>query len=125
MMKSKIVRYNGRMTSYAECADAKQLVKGKLYKVIDEKEMDWQTNYKLNGVEGWFNSVWFDEIKAYLAVTNETPKAGETCDCMRIEFCNGIPDLKCCRTGKIKVVEPMGNDTYCVWTNNIYIMQVG
>lgn len=111
--------------SYTEYSDARELDCGKLYKVIDEKEKDGQTDFKLKGVDGWFNSVWFDEVKPYLAVTNEIPKVGEACECMRIKFCNGIPSLTDCRTGKVKIVEPLGDSTYCVYTNNIYIMQVG
>lgn len=121
----KIVRYNGGKMSYYGCSEADKLVKGRMYKVIDEKDRGWQTDYKLKGVKGWFNSVWFDEVKTYLAVSHEIPKVGELCECARMEYEHGVTNMVACRIGTIKKVQELGIGVYKVLTyNNIYIMQV-
>lgn len=57
----KFVRYNGGTMSYKGCDDPNNLVVGQWYEVVDENDRGWQTDYKLKGIRGWFNSVWFDE----------------------------------------------------------------
>lgn len=60
--KQRIVRYNGETRSYYGCSSPKDLVVGQKYEVLSEDVKDWQTNYTLKGVKGYFNSVWFDEV---------------------------------------------------------------
>ncbi len=124
-MKRRIVRYNGGTMSYKGCSEPTKLVEGRMYEVVDEIDKGWQTDYKLKGVRGWFNSVWFDEVNTYLAVTNEIPRVGELCECSRMEITGGIPNMVACRIGKVKKVQELGIGVYKVVTyNNIYIMQV-
>lgn len=64
------VVYNGGTGSYYGCSDHNVLVRGKRYIIIGKRVRAWQTDYNLEGVEGSFNSVWFDEVepqKTYLA----------------------------------------------------------
>ncbi len=61
----KVVVYNGGMDSYYSCSDYRKLEIGKRYVVISANERSWQTDLSLKGVEGEFNSVWFDEVKEY------------------------------------------------------------
>lgn len=60
----KKVIYNGGTLSYYGSSDHNLLVKGKRYVVRDVYIKDWQTDYKLEGVVGWFNSYWFNEAKS-------------------------------------------------------------
>ena len=62
MAKTKKVIYNGGTDTYYSCSNPAILVEGKEYEVIFEEDLGWQTNYTLKNVEGFFNSVWFDNI---------------------------------------------------------------
>ena len=59
---AKKVRYNGGTQSYYGCSDPSKLVVGKEYEVVRSRVRSWQTDYTLKGVDGEFNSVWFDEV---------------------------------------------------------------
>lgn len=56
------VKYNGGNLSYYGCSNPKVLKTGKVYKVVAIEDRGWQTDYTLKGVQGAFNSVWFDAI---------------------------------------------------------------
>ena len=58
---SKKVSYNGGTESWYSCTEPTALVVGQQYEVTSEEVLSWQTNYTLKGVEGSFNSVWFNE----------------------------------------------------------------
>ena len=74
---TKQVRYNGGTESYYGCSDPINLVVGEEYEVVFSRERGWQTDYTLKGVDGEFNSVWFDEVssddKVYMAISQEVP----------------------------------------------------
>lgn len=57
------VIYNGGTGSYYGCSDHNVLVRGKRYIITGKRVRAWQTDYNLEGVEGAFNSVWFDEVE--------------------------------------------------------------
>ena len=78
-MMNKVVRYNGGKDFYYPCDDPKKvLLPGRFYKVIGEEDRGCQTNYHLQGIDGKFNSIWFDSPKSvYLAVTREEPVVGK------------------------------------------------
>ena len=77
----KFVRYNGGMQSYYSCSDPKNLVIGKEYEVTSINVRNWQTDYTLKGINGNFNSVWFDDIlsekETVMAFSSTVPKIGE------------------------------------------------
>ena len=77
----KFVRYNGGTQSYYSCSDPKNLVIGKEYEVTSINVRNWQTNYTLKGINGNFNSVWFDDIlsekETVMAFSSTVPKIGE------------------------------------------------
>lgn len=60
----KIVTYNGKTFTYEDCSSPKDLKIGEEYVVKYSISTDYQTNYKLYGVEGIFNSIWFDDVKS-------------------------------------------------------------
>lgn len=127
---SKIVRYNGRTMSYYGCSEPTELVVGKEYQVISVNDRGFQTDYTLNGVNGNFNSVWFDDVsntaKTFMALAHTIPVVGERCKCSKLEFVNGQPKLICWNTSTVKEVSDMGNNIYRVTTrNSTYIVQVG
>lgn len=127
----KIVRYNGGTMSYYGCSEPTELVVGKKYVVISEDVRNCQTNYTLKGVNGYFNSVWFDDVdsvnteKTFIALAHTIPVVGEKCKCSRLEIVNGLPQLIGYNTSTVKEVSNMGNNIYRVTTcNSIYIVQV-
>ncbi|MBR3163329.1 MAG: hypothetical protein IKF17_04450 [Clostridia bacterium] len=58
-----IVRYNGGTGSYyGSFSSPSVLRKGCLYEVAIIKEYSSHTEYYLKGIEGKFNSVWFNKV---------------------------------------------------------------
>ena len=128
-MANKIVRYNGGTQSYYSCSDPSNLIVGKEYEVINSNDRCWQTDYTLKGIEGEYNSVWFDQIyseaNVYMAISHETPEIGKGYSCYRINFINNQPQLFNCRTSTVKSIDYLGNDIYMVKTrNSIYYVTV-
>ncbi|MDO5555990.1 MAG: hypothetical protein Q4G09_05025 [Clostridia bacterium] len=127
---AKKVRYNGGTESYYGCSDPTNLILGKEYEVVLSRDLCWQTNYTLNGVEGEFNSVWFDEISSddqiYVAVSNELPVIGERYLCYKMEFVREQPKLIAWNTSRVQAINYLGNNIYQVNTlNSVYIVNVG
>ena len=122
----KNVIYNGGTNSYYGCSDATNLVVGKLYKVIREIDLGFQTNYELEGVNGKYNSVWFTDVESlpqtYLAFGFAAPVEGKSCECYRI-----LPtgSQEHCFTSEVKHVSIVGKNTYkAVTRNSIYIVTI-
>ena len=127
---AKMVRYNGGTMSYYCCSEPTALIVGKEYEVIAENDRGWQTDYTLKGVRGYFNSVWFDDVKSteatFMALAHRIPIVGERCQCSKLEFINGQPKLISWSTSIVKEVSYMGNNIYRLTTcNSVYIVQVG
>lgn len=126
---AKIVRYNGGNVSYYSCSSPEKLIVGKTYEVCRTIVKNSQTDYVLKGIEGEFNSVWFDEIlsekKVYIAVSNEVPRAGSRYICQKISYAGENVKLTKVRTSIIKSVTCVGNNIYNVDTaNTSYIVSV-
>lgn len=123
------VRYNGGTQSYYSCSDPNNLVVGKEYEVVFTRDCGWQTNYILKGVDGEFNSVWFDDEssddKVYIAIAHEVPVIGKKYTCYKLEFINGQPKLIACSTSAVRGIDYIGNNIYQVTTqNSVYIVNV-
>ncbi len=89
----KLVVYNGDTAYYYPCSDPRTLEKGKTYEVVSIAQSSWHTEYKLNGIEGEFNSIWFDEVtnNIELAFSEEIPVVGKRYRCKKIKSeMNGI-----------------------------------
>ena len=127
---TKKVRYNGGTQSYYGCSDPSNLVVGQEYEVVYARDRNWQTDYTLKGIDGEFNSVWFDDVspddKVYMAISHKIPVIGEKYSCYRIEFNNGNPNLISCSTSTVKGINHIGNNIYQVTTrNSVYFVTVG
>lgn len=127
---AKIVRYNGGTIRYYGCTEPTELVVGNEYEVIAENDRSWQTDYILKGVNGHFNSVWFDEVNSaastFMAIAHNVPTVGKRYECSRLDFVNGQPKLRSCTTSIVQEISDMGNHIYRVTTcNSTYIVQVG
>ena len=127
---AKKVRYNGGTQSYYGCSKPTNLVKGKEYEVVLSRDRGWQTDYTLKGVEGEFNSGWFNEVssdnKIYLAIAHDVPVIGERYSCYKMEFINGQPKFFGWSTSAVEEINYMGNNIYEVTTcNSVYIVNVG
>ena len=130
-MAKKVVRYNGEsmMGSYP-CSNPSNLVVGKEYEVVLARDKGYQTNYTLKGVDGEYNSVWFDDVfndekKIYLGFSKALPQIGERYNCTRLEFVLGSLRLVAWSTSKVQEIEYLGGNVYRVTTlNNIYIVTV-
>ena len=129
-MAKKVVRYNGGTMSFYPCSNPNNLVVGKEYEVVLSRDKGYQTNYTLKGVDGEFNSVWFDNVfndekKIYLGYSTDIPKIGERYICNRMEFVSGMLRLVECSTSRVQKIDYLGNNVYQVATlNSIYIVNV-
>lgn len=129
-MVKKIVRYNGDSMSFYPCSKPDKLVVGQEYEVVLTRDKGYHTNYTLKGVDGEYNSVWFDDVfndekKIYLGFSEALPQIGERYKCTRLEFVVGSLHLVDCSTSKVQEIEYLGNNVYQVTTlNNIYIVIV-
>lgn len=129
---AKIVRYNGGTLNYYFCSDPTELVVGREYEVVYEKDYGgYFTEYTLRGVNGNFYSGWFDEVNSnpvaetFMVLSHTIPVVGESCKCAKLEFVNGQPKLIGWHTITVKDVSDMGNNIYRVTTrNSTYIVQV-
>ena len=127
---AKKVRYNGGVKTYYPCSSPENLVIGKEYEVILSRDRGWQTDYTLNGIEGEFNSVWFDDVspeaKVYMALASQLPVIGKRYSCKKICFVDKQPKLVCWYTSIVTDLVHEGNNIYRVITqNSTYIVAVG
>lgn len=127
---AKKVRYNGDTRSYYDCSSPTVLIVGKEYEVILSRDRGLQTDYRLKGIDGEFNSVWFDEVssedKIYMAIAHEVPQIGKRYSCYKIEFINGQPKFIRWSTSTVKAISYIGNNIYQVTTcYSVYIVNVG
>ncbi len=127
---SKKVRYNGGTDSYYSCSKPTKLVVGKEYEVVFSRDHVFQTDYTLKGIDGEFDSLWFDEVpsedKIYMVATaQEVPVINNRFTCYYIEFFNGKPKPRRIVTSPVKEINYMGNSIYQVTTHNsVYIVNV-
>ena len=126
----KRVRYNGERESYYHCSSPDKLEVGKVYEVISEKVSEFHTEYTLKGVEGEFNSVWFDDIpedRIFISHSNNTPVVGEKFTLYKLIVISGKPYFQRWPTNiTVKAVEYIGGNIYKVNTNSsTYIVYVG
>ncbi len=124
----KIVIYNGGKDSYYGCDEPNELVVGQKYVVVSETDLGFQTNYVLKGVDGEYNSCWFDEpdSKVYLAVGYSKPVVGERYDCNLLKFDDDRPILKGWLTSTVRAANYLGNQIYEVKTRtgSTYIVKL-
>ena len=132
MKKAKKVVYNGGTESLYQCSEPTKLIVGKEYEVVSTEDSGWQTNYKLKGIEGEFNSIWFNEIdepddeKIYMAIGYKTPVEGERFFCYKLTSVEGRSKLVEWLTSTVKDVDYLGNNIYKVTTkNSTYIVNIG
>lgn len=129
----KIVMYNGETEALYGCSSPYLLALGKRYLVISEKVGDFQTNLYLKGVEGEFNSMWFNEVessfskKEWLAVATlyNCPDTfvGKRISLQR--FHEDTKYLEKVNTSEIiKVENVYGNIYLFETTNSVYITKV-
>ena len=122
---TKLVRYNGEKVSYKGCDSPTNLVKGKVYEVQFEEDLGWQTNYKLKGLNGNFNSVWFNEVEipVVMALSHKHPELRKPLENLLMFNKNEVRQvLKTTPVQKIEKVE--GNVFKILTKNTIYIIQV-
>lgn len=128
-MEKRVV-YNGGTESYYDCSSPSKLVAGKEYEVIASSEREWQTDYTLKGIEGKFNSAWFNEVQAQprvtMAISNCMPQIGQKYNCYTVGFYRGNPKIAGIVTAPVKSVEYAGDNVYEVITasSNIYVVKV-
>lgn len=128
----KKVRYNGGTQSCYECSSPTNLVVGREYEVISSSVDECQTNYTLRGVNGYFNSAWFNEVNPYelsnnmhLAIAKENPMVGQNYLCYKLEFQGGKAKLVRCLTSVVKKVTRLSQRICKVETiNSSYIVEV-
>ena len=122
-MTKKFVKYNGGKDTYYSCSNPQVLVKDKLYEVIKEEDLGFQTNYSLKGMPGKYNSVWFDEPTSYFAYSDTIPEKGLSMTGL-LRF-DGVRTVPIRNTSTVLSVEVISKDIYKVFTKNtLYIIKV-
>ena len=121
-MKEFVV-YNGGTLSYNACDDPSVLKKGQIYEITDIDRGSWQTNFKLKGVRGTFNSVWFDEIKnVELAFSEESHVEGQRYNLKKVD----INEMKVVpvRTSTVQNVQRIYGGYVIKTVNTVYLVKV-
>ena len=122
---AKYVKYNGGTESCYGCSNPKLLSRTQIYEVLEAEDKGWQTNYTLKGVEGSFNSVWFEEVPVYIAVSNVKPELSRKYVCFKIGADKKSINCQQVTTSPVKKLIPISSNTYHVITaNSVYITQV-
>ena len=121
-MKNQKVRYNGGNKSYYNCSDPKNLKIGIEYEVTLVRDLGWQTNYSLKGIEGEYNSTWFDEVfpeeNIFLAISHKQPIAEKKYLCYKIELGSKNPTLIPYELDYVKEFRYVGNNIYEIKSEN-------
>lgn len=127
------VRYNGGTDSYyGGTKNTSNLVKGQVYNVIRMIVLRSETRLILEGVDGEFNSVWFDEVpsddKTYMAYSDEVPEVGKPMNCIRLDMSNDSDGFVECITSPVQKVSKVYNDGYQVYRvttlNSVYMLTI-
>ena len=128
------VRYNGGTDSYyGGSQNTSNLVKGQVYNVIRMIVLRSETRLILEGVDGEFNSVWFDEVpsddKTYMAYSDEVPEVGKPMNCIRLDLSNDSDGFVECITSPVqkvsKVYDKDDHPLYRVTTlNSVYMLTI-
>lgn len=124
-MATKLVKYNGETATYKYCSSPQLLREGEFYEVVSKDVGECQTNYTLKGVDGYFNSVWFDNVKIGLVIATKPPKV-----CERFLCYEQLPDgNKYSRatifTSRVRKIEQLTGKSYKIYTlNSCYIVHV-
>lgn len=83
----KLVRYNGKCENTYGSSPPNRLVLGKVYQVVRQYKFGRNIEYELDGINGQFNSNWFDVINnVTLAVSNFVPSASSSFVCFAISL---------------------------------------
>jgi len=125
----KQVRYNGRKDDPQGVSDPNSLSEGKIYIVIEERESNGRKDYMLYGVEGEFNSVWFDVLKpVYYMNGKYVPRVGKAYSGRKTTESKGVSKKAKSiewTTSTVIRVWVLGKNTYYVETkNSIYIVEI-
>lgn len=121
-MKEFVV-YNGGTLSYRPCDDPSVLKKGQIYEITDIDQGSWQTNFRLKGIRGTFNSVWFDKIKnVELAFSEEIPVEGQRYNLKKVD----INEMKVVpvRTSTVQSAQRIYGGYVIKTVNTVYLVKV-
>ena len=124
---AKYVRYNGGTRKATTCDSPNCLNKEELYTVILERDKGYQTNYILAGVDGEFNSVWFDIVEetpetAEIGVSGEIPMVAKEFHYSRFVFIAGNLYSPQRVIEKVEKANYLGNNIYVVEGGEVYLI---
>lgn len=124
-MATKLVKYNGSTATYGYCSSPALLEEGEFYEVVSKDVGECQTNYTLKGVDGYFNSVWFDDVKIGLVIATKAPKIGERFLCYEYAPNANKYFRVTVLTSRVRKVEQLTNKGYKIYTlNSCYIVHL-
>ncbi len=128
-MSKKIVRYTGAVSTHYPCSSPTLLIAGQEYEVLNEDDRIWQTDYTLKGINGHFNSSWFEDVKkdiTHIAISNLVPTIGHRYMCSILEFVGGMWKTREIKTSTVMDVHKIGDNLYEVTTvHSVYLVQIG
>ena len=115
-MATRLVKYNGSTATYHSCSSPKLLIEGEFYEVLTENVGECQTNYTLKGVDGYFNSVWFDKVKVGFVIATKAPKIGERFLCYEQLPAGNKYSRATVITSRVRKVEQLTSKGYKIYT---------
>lgn len=129
----KRVYYNGRSHLNENCQSPSKLSVGRCYEVVNEVNIEEQTNYILKGLEDvtdfgeypGFNSECFKIVPVYQAISDRIPVVGKQLENISFFDRSGRKVLLDVSSSKVTEVHPLSENMYEVYTSyNTYIVQV-
>lgn len=115
-------KYNGGKDSLYVCTEPDKLEIGHIYEVISANDKGEQLDYALKGVVGQFNSVWFDKVNVYTAITRNQPAVGHSMNCIKVEYFDGKYKTTPWTTSMVVKSEEIAEGVFkVITTNNVYM----
>ena len=121
----QFVKYKYDFNVYKE-----KIHRSRVYEVTGAKMHDGKSLYAFRGVQGWFDSEYFEEVRPYLAIANEGPVVNRKMKCYCFEVAkdgeqnfNGWT-AKEVETDIVRAFFRCGYNTFIVFTNDkVYMVQ--
>ncbi len=124
-MATRLVKYNGNTATYQSCSSPALLEEGEFYEVVSMDVGECQTNYRLKGIDGYFNSVWFDDVKVGFVIATKMPKIGERFLCYEYTPNANKYFRTTVLTSRVRKIEQLTNKGYKIYTlNSCYIVHL-
>lgn len=126
------VRYNGEIQTHYVSQNPSKLVNGKIYNVVRMTPFNQQANLIIEGLDGDFNSAWFDEVNSddniYMAYSDKVPVVGKGMTCTKLDLSGRTDNFVNCITSPVQEVSKEYDEDYTVYRvktlNSTYMITI-